>query len=117
MSGVALGRDAFKGHADLRRDKVELPARGGHVMIREMCADEILEFYTRSKDDSRRTTLWLLTRSIVDEEGRRLFQDDEAETLGASLNRAEFEILHTRILSINGIGDEAEKKPEIPAGN
>ena len=110
MAGVALSREAFHGLQDLRREKVELPQRGGYVFVREMCADEILDFADRMKSDQRAATTWLMVRSIVDESGNRMFSDDESDMLSTSLNREEFMDIQARLLSLNGLGEETEKK-------
>jgi hypothetical protein len=110
MAGVALGRDAFHGLQDLKREKVDLPGRGGFVWIREMCAEEILQFFEKSKADSSGTMVWLMAKSVVDESGERLFSDAEAGLLAQSLNREEFRLIQDKVLAINGIGEEAEKK-------
>jgi len=71
MSGVALGRSAFHGLSDLRREKVELPQRGGYVLVREMCATHLL---------------------------------------AQSLNRDEFVLIQDKVMAINGLGEDVEKK-------
>ena len=110
MSGVALGRSAFHGLADLRREKVELPQRGGYVLVREMCAEEILEFSTRVKSDHKDAGLWLISRSLVDDTGERLFDDGSTHLLAQSLNREEFVLIQDKVMAINGLGDDVEKK-------
>jgi hypothetical protein len=110
MSGVALGRSAFHGLPDLKREKVKLPQRGGYVLIREMCAEEILEFSSRVKADQKGAGLWLICRSLVDDAGERLFDDASTHLLAQSLNRDEFVLIQDKVMSINGLGGDVEKK-------
>ena len=110
MAGVALGRDAFHGLQDLKREKVDLPGRGGFIWIREMCAEEILQFAEMMRTDQKAATVWLMARSIVDESGSRLFSDDDAGLLASSLNRDEFMLIQQKLLNLNGLDEDMEKK-------
>lgn len=110
MAGVALGRSAFHGLSDLKREKVDLPQRGGYVLVREMCAEEILEFSSRVKADQKDAGLWLICRSLVDDAGERLFDDASTHLLAQSLNRDEFVLIQDKVMGINGLGEDVEKK-------
>lgn len=97
---------------DLKRETVKVPEWGAQaeVIVQEMSALERDRFYlsTRKEDgthDPVNFAAKLLVRCLVNQEGARLFVDEEAEPLGrkskAAINRL-FEVA----LRLNGMGEE-----------
>ena len=107
---TALTRGSFRGVFDMKRERVDLPSRNGFVFVREMSAGEMLDFGTRLKSDSKTAGLWLMARCIVSESGEPIFQCEELSELGDSLTRDEFALINTKLMEINGMGDDETKK-------
>lgn len=116
-----LSRDAILKAQDLKREAVEVPEWGGSVLVRQMTASERDRFEARLfvgdgatrtiNQDNLRAKLCALC--IVDEQGKRMFEDADIAALGgksaAALNRV-FDVAQR----INGMGAEAvddAKKP------
>lgn len=116
-----LSRDAILKAQDLKRESVEVPEWGGSVLVRQMTASERDRFEARLfvgdgatrtiNQDNLRAKLCALC--IVDEQGKRMFEDADIAALGgksaAALNRV-FDVAQR----INGMGAEAvddAKKP------
>ena len=84
-----LSRDAILQADDLQYETVEVPEWGGAVRVRGMTGTE-RDAYTESSMVDARTgevtladmTSRLLVRTLVDEEGDRLFSDADVRALG-----------------------------------
>jgi len=81
-----LTRDAILGADDLPKQEVEIPEWGGSVFVRTMTAGE-RDAYESSmllngKPNLANMRAKLVVRTAVDEEGKRLFADADAEALG-----------------------------------
>lgn len=91
-----LSKDQILGNK-LKSETVTVPEWGGDVIVREMSARERDAFETAILNrDGEEVTVenvraHLAVRSVVDEQGNRIFGDDDAEALanqsGAALNR------------------------------
>jgi hypothetical protein len=73
--------------ADLKRETVPCPEWGGDVIVQEISALDRDRLWKTLIDvdgnqDPINTASKVLVRCLVDEEGSRLFCDEEAETLG-----------------------------------
>lgn len=85
-----LGRDAFLNAPPLRREQIEIPEMGGPVLVWEMTATEkgAYENACMVEHDGKRTFSLaevranLCVRALKDENGVRLFKDNEAGLLG-----------------------------------
>lgn len=94
-----LSRDAILQAQDLPTERVEVPEWGGEVIVRGLTAAERDQFEqsiveARGKDtrvNLRNIRAKLVALCVVDEEGKRLFKDEDAELLGrksaVALNR------------------------------
>jgi len=75
----------------LKQEAVEVPELGGSVLVREMTGAERDGWEASVLDTSgpdpkpnlENTRAKLLVRTIVDEQGKRLFTDDEIDLVGA----------------------------------
>jgi hypothetical protein len=110
-----LSRENFQPFARLKTRTVNLPDLGGEVAVRELSAGEFLEFGQKSSAatstvERSALVLWLFARSIVGQDGKRLFQDDEAGTLGDSLTRGDFEKIQAAVFDLNGMSQETVEK-------
>lgn len=108
-----LGRADILGTSDLPRERVDCPEWGGCVWIRTMTSAERdsweaarLERKGRrmapSLDNLRAS---LVVYCCVDEEGKRIFADDDAEALGGKSAKV-LDRLFAVAQRINGVGDE-----------
>ena len=85
-----LGKDAFLNAPPLKHEIVEIPEMGGSVMVWEMSADEKDDYEDsciaqRGKDrvfSLRGVRAKLCARALKDENGVRLFKDDQIGQLG-----------------------------------
>lgn len=110
-----LSRENFQPFTRLKTRTVNLPDLGGEVLVRELSAGEFLEFGQRSASavstvERSGLILWLFVRSIVGQDGKRLFQDDETATLGDSLSRGDFERIQSAVFELNGMAQETVEK-------
>jgi hypothetical protein len=110
-----LTKENFQPFARLKKRTVTLPDLGGEVTVRELSAGEFLEFGQKSASassvaDKSGLILWLFARSIVGQDGKRLFQDDEAAVLGDSLTRGDFEKVQAAVFDLNGMAQETVEK-------
>lgn len=85
-----LSKDAILGAEDLITEDVEVPEWGGTVRVRMMTGaerDAFEESLSRTKGKSVKTNLAnlrarLVAKTVVNEQGKRLFTDAEAGVLG-----------------------------------
>ena len=110
-----LSREKFQPFARLKNRTITLPDLGGEVVVRELSAGEFLEFGQRSSSASSTAEksgliLWLFARSIVGQDGKRLFKDEEVGTLGDSLTRGDFEKVQAAVFELNGMAQETVEK-------
>lgn len=84
-----LTRDAILGVADLKTDHVEVPEWGGVVLVRGLTgaerdqfeADSLVGRGKRREVNLRNFRARLVARTVVDEQGNRLFTDADVEAL------------------------------------
>jgi len=87
----ALTRDGILAHATLARETVDVPEWGGPVLVQELTAAQRDAFEAscvgkRGKTvtpDLSNLRAKLVIRVVVDEAGNRVFQDADAEAIGA----------------------------------
>ena len=89
-----LSREAILSAEDLDRERVHVPEWGGDVYVRVMTAAE-RDLWESELYEARQKGLplknvraRLAVRVLVDENGQRLFSDDDAAALGAKSGRA-----------------------------
>jgi len=98
---------------DTKPVKVSVPEWGGHVYLRVMRGDERMVFESLvNTDDMSFIREKLLCTCICDEEGGRIFADDDFKLLAAKSSRV-INRLFEQAMAVNGIGEdsvEQEKK-------
>ena len=92
-TAAVLGRDTILDADDRKLEQVPVPEWGGDVTIRMMSANERDQWETEmfNPDGSVKTdtaAALLAVRVITDEDGKRLFADDDIEVLGAKSTAA-----------------------------
>ena len=108
-----LNRDAILGVEDLRRETVDVLEWGGCVCVRcmtgtERDAFESEAYAVRGKNveiNRENFRARLLVRTLVNEEGKRLFSDQDLELLGGKSARA-LDRLFTVSMRLNGLSKE-----------
>jgi hypothetical protein len=83
---MVLGRDVLGAPIERRIVDVPMPELGGEVRLREMDAGEVLGHYAsvQGKDamqDRAEVLARLVVKCLVDDNGERVFTDDEWETV------------------------------------
>lgn len=116
-----LSKDAILRAQDIGRELVEVPEWGGSVYVRGFTASEKAEFEMRGmeivdvttgmlKDPRQMTGLraWIVARTVVDSDGKRLFADDDIESIGEK-NAAIIERLQDVAIRLSGMGRDVEE--------
>src|SRR5262245_47090770 len=88
--GAPLTRDQILAVPDLRTERVAVPEWGGDVLVRSLTADErdafeVLTYQLRGQNlvtNMRGIRARLVALSIVDEDGARLFSEEDIAALG-----------------------------------
>lgn len=88
--------------SDLKQEKVEMPEWGCTVYVRAMSAAERLVFVEKSGN----TGIRLCAQCLCDEQGNRLFTDEEAVELGKKSFDA-IERICGIAMKLNGLGADA----------
>lgn len=114
-----LGKDAIKKASDFKVDKVSVPEWGGDVCIKTLSGterDAFEEGYAEQKMKNFRARFLVLT--LCDENGDRLYGDDEAGELGGKsavvLNRlfeAAWALNAFRNEDIEALGNDSASDP------
>lgn len=121
---MVLDRDAILGADDLHTETVEVPEWDGEVLVRSVSGRERAEFevWVEKADDIEdladiRERIVALT--VVDEDGDRLFTEEDVEALTAKSVSAIDRIVDVaqRINGLGGEGDEDGSPVEDMAGN
>jgi len=93
---MALTREQILAAADIRREQVNVPEWGGSVWVRGLTAAErdLFDLAATVEQNGRRVVNFeqlrarLAAMTIVDENGERLFSDDDVELLAAKSGAA-----------------------------
>ena len=108
-----LGREAILAIPDIKREVVQIPEWGGAVTVQGLTGDERDDFEAtcvkgrgkKTEVNLRNFRAKLVARSCIQEDGSRLFSDDDAAALGkksgAAINRV-FEVASR----LSGLTDE-----------
>lgn len=88
-----LSRDAILSAPDLEYEDVRVPEWGGVVRVRGMTGAERDQWEAALLDGDKKLTrrqvrATLVALTVVDEQGRRLFSEEDVERLGAKSARA-----------------------------
>lgn len=111
---MALSRDQILDASDLETKEVEVPEWGGTVLVkalsgRDRDAYEASLMKIRGKEqipDLHNMRAKLVARAIVDEEGKRLFTDQDINALGLK-SAAALDRVHAVIQEMSGLGEGA----------
>lgn len=91
MSGTYLSRDAILAVDDVQYEDVEVPEWGGRVRVKSLTGKErdaleasmIVGKGKNANVNMSNLRAKLVARAVVDEDGKRLFNDDDIAALGA----------------------------------
>lgn len=122
---MALTRDAIVKAQDILTETVPVPEWGGDVVVRGLTGDELDEFqgsvrqFRRSLDGKGMEPVLiqkgmhakLLVKTLVDDNGERLFMDNEAGELGAKSGKV-LERLYEVAQRLSGLSEEEEEEME-----
>jgi len=109
---MALNKQQINNAQDLPLTEVEVKEWGGSVLLRTMTGKERDDFENHimantNKDeklDTRGLRVLLLGLTLVDEDGNRLFQDDELEELQSKSSKV-INDLFEKAQELNGLSD------------
>lgn len=113
-----LGRDVILAAPDLATEDVEVPEWGGTVRLRMLTGKErdafeascLRDRHDGTKEfDSRNMRAKLVALTLIDENGGRLFSEEDVNALGKKSAKALSRIFD-HAASLNGIGPEDAKK-------
>ena len=101
---MVLNRDSIL-KAKRKVKPVELPELDGTICVREISESEAFEFLKRQQSgDQNGAVLYLLARCVVNEDGTRVFADEDQEAIG-ELGASVANALLTPILELSGMVD------------
>jgi len=109
---MTLSRDAILGASDIQTREVHVPEWGDSVFIKGMSGAERDAFEAANQDGSGGQKLTnvrarFLVRCIVNENGTRIFRDEDAAALGKKSSAA-ISRLWDAAAELNGTSDEAQ---------
>lgn len=109
---MTLSRDAILGAVDIQTKEVHVPEWGDSVFIKGMSGAERDAFEAANQDGSGGQKLTnvrarFLVRCIVNENGTRIFRDEDAAALGKKSSAA-ISRLWEAAAELNGTSDEAQ---------
>lgn len=105
-----LSRDNILTVDDLKREKVSVPEWGGYIFVRTMTGTERDQYESsvlgnNGKMDLKNIRAKLVVLTAVDEDGLRLFNDDDIEVLGAK-SAAALDRVFSKAQTLNKISDD-----------
>lgn len=117
MSKKFLSRESILNVVDVKTEEVEVSEWGGFVLVKGLTGSERNEFENslvsrRGKDvqvNMKNATAKLVSLSIVDEDGKRLFSDADVEALGAKSGAA-LSRVYSVASRLAGLSDEDMKE-------
>ena len=114
-----LTKDAILTAADLKTKEIDVPEWGGKVRVSQISAADRLALQMMVLDEkgkprtpieiTRMMTVGLLTFAIVDDQGNRLFTQDDIEALGKKCSAAIDKVFEVAD-DLNGISAEMAGK-------
>ncbi|MFF7966764.1 hypothetical protein ACFZC3_15530 [Streptomyces sp. NPDC007903] len=122
---MALSRDAIVQANDIPTETVPVPEWGGDVIVRGLTGDELDDFqgsirqFRRSMDGKGMEPVLiqqgmhakLLVKCLVDDNGQRLFKDNEADELGAKSGKV-LERLYDIAQTLSGLSEDEQEEME-----
>lgn len=109
-------RAAITSADDLPREPVEVPWTDEKLYVRGLSADEKDEWYARNMPDGEfrwrsGLTSSLLVKTLVTEDGERIFEDSDADALGRKSATVLSELM-TVAMRLSGLSEETEVAAE-----
>lgn len=102
-----LNRDQILGVIDVTIQKVEVKEWGGEIFIRSMsAADRESLAQSISGEGNKNTMARAVALCVCDEQGKRLFTNNDASALGDKSASA-MDRVFKAIVKLNGMGEEA----------
>ncbi len=113
---MLLSKEAILAAQDLETQDIEVPQWGGVVRVRVMTGADREAFYQSIQDldpksKVRRISMLLIALCAVDEEGNRLFTEEDVETLARKSSKA-IERVAKAIVRLNRLNEEAVEEAE-----
>lgn len=102
---MSMTKDDFLALAP-RVAPVELPELGKTAHVRRMGNEDRIRWIVSVGDDNAANMTELLVRCLCDEQGKRLFADDERDVV-AQFDGAAGELLTHAALRVNGLASES----------
>jgi hypothetical protein len=113
-----LNRDAILKVQDLAKELVEVPEWGGVILVRCLTSQERDQYEESIYLDNQagkgifaNARAKLVVRACCNEDGSRVFLDDDAEQLGRK-NASAMDRLFAVAQRLSGLGSDAEKSAE-----
>jgi len=105
-----LTRDEILSADDLKKEKVPVPEWGGHLFVKTQTGAEKDNFESSLVDSKGKVSVKnirarMVAQVAVDEDGKRLFSDADAEALGKK-SAAALDRVFAVAKRLNGISDE-----------
>ena len=116
---MRLSKDAILSVADLVTEEVEVPEWGGSVLVRGLTGRERDDFEASMMiqrggqvvADVRNTRAKLVAKCAVDDDGRRLFTDEDAAALGEKSGAALARVFDV-VARLSGLSEDDVKARE-----
>lgn len=102
-----LNRDAILAANDRRTAVVDVPEWGGSVTIAELSGKDRDAFEAAFMDESKRFVnlrARMVAISVVDEQGNRMFKDEDVEALGKKSGKA-LDRVFSAVQKLNALSD------------
>lgn len=131
-SGALLTRDQILAAKDIATEKVEVPEWGGSVLVRGLSGgarDTIEAIYTSADGSMNRDRFGnfraaIVAKSIVDDDGDRVFTDKDVEALGEKSSLALGRVFDAamKLSALNpedgdGIYEDLKDDPNVDTGS
>ena len=113
-----LSKAAILGAVDLKTEDVEVPEWGGTVRVVMMSGKTRDEFFGRQGEDKvpySQFAASVLVATVIDEDGKTVFEEGDVESLRAKSQAAMDRVLAVS-LRLNGIGPNAAEAAEKNSG-
>ena len=104
-----LSREEVLAVEDVETRTVEVPEWGGPIRLKALTGEEAVEFAESVKGDNKAGAARIVVRCAVDENGARLFQDEDIEVLKRKSMKALLRVQKVA-LEMNGLSEESIDK-------
>lgn len=120
---MRLSKDAILGAEDLKSEEVEVPEWGGSVLVRGLTGRERDDYETslmvqrggQMVSDIANARAKLVARCVVDDDGQRVFDNDDIGALGGKSGAALARVFDVAA-RLSGLGEDgiAERARDFP---